>query len=102
PCSERREQAIARAGGIEAVLAGMGAHTSIAEVQTRGCAALANLGGNHAENKTAIARAGGIEAVAAGMVAHRSITGVQTEGCRALRNLAVNDGNGGPLGAQGP
>ncbi|KAJ1469153.1 hypothetical protein T484DRAFT_1597717, partial [Baffinella frigidus] len=51
--------AIARAGGIEAVVAGMGAHTLFAEVQRSGCAALGNLSFNNNENKTVIARAGG-------------------------------------------
>jgi len=51
--------AIARAGGIEAVVVGMGAHTSIVVVQEHGCAALRNLAAN---DRTAIATAGGIEA----------------------------------------
>jgi len=82
--------AIARAGGIDAVVAGMRAHRSNEWVQEDGCSALRNLARSD-DFKTAIARAGGIEAVVAGMRAHRSIAKVQEDGCSALRNLALND-----------
>ena len=61
-----------RAGGIEAVVVGMGAHPWSAGVQEQGCAALVNLAVDD-ENETAIMRAGFIEAVVVGMGAHRSI-----------------------------
>jgi hypothetical protein len=90
--SDENRTAIARAGGIVAVLAWMVAHRSIAGVQQEGCAALANLALN-VENKTAIAMAGGIETVVLAMGAHRSIAGMQEQGCLVLEVLGRNKEN---------
>ena len=53
---------IAEAGGIEAILEGMGRHKEHAGVKELGCVGLWNLSGN-AENQVKIAEAGGIEAI---------------------------------------
>ena len=47
---------IAEAGGIEAIVEGMGRHGEDAGVQEQGCGALGNLGGNE-ENQVKIAEA---------------------------------------------
>jgi hypothetical protein len=54
--------AVASAGGIEAVVRGMGQHPEAAGVRDNGCAALGNLAYD-AALRGAIASAGGIEAV---------------------------------------
>jgi len=81
------EAAIVGAGGIDAVLAGMGAHPTIAGVQQTGCRALRKLASDNDANRTAIAEAGGIAAVVAGMGAHTSVAGVEREGRLALKIL---------------
>jgi hypothetical protein len=80
--------ALAAAGGIEAVLAALRAHPGAANVQERGCLALGNLAASHAANQTAVAAAGGIEAVVAALRAHSGAANVQDYGCYALRLLA--------------
>ncbi|KAJ1473959.1 armadillo-type protein, partial [Baffinella frigidus] len=87
----KNEAAIARAGGIEAVVAAMGTHRSSVGVQKHGCAALGNLAAHYEDNRAAIARAGGIVAVVAAMWTHRSSVGVQDQGCWALVNLAFEN-----------
>ena len=79
---------IAEAGGIEAIVEGMGRHKKHAGVQEQGCGALGNLGAN-AENKVKIAEAGGIEAMVEGMGRHKEHAGVQEQGCGALANLGM-------------
>ena len=79
---------VADAGGIEAVVAAMNAHTRVADVQKNGCAALGNIA-MLAETKRMVAAAGGIEAVVAAMEAHLNNADVQENGCGALRNIAA-------------
>ena len=83
------QAAIASAGGIEVVVAAMGAHASDAAVEQNGCSALQYLASNNAANQAAIAAAGGIEAVVAAMGAHAVNEMVQRHGCGALLNLAL-------------
>jgi len=85
-----QQVAIAAKGGIEAVVAAMGAHESIEEVQEQGCGALRNLSLNE-DNEMAIAAKGGIGAVVRAMRAHRSSVGVQEQGCSFLHNIAWSD-----------
>ena len=96
--------AIAAAGGIAAVIAGMGrfnkgdaagaqmdgfaAFEGEAGVQANGCGALAELALNNAENHLSIAAAGGIAAVIGGMGQFEGHAGVQFMGCMALFNLS--------------
>eukprot|EP01043_Picozoa_sp_COSAG02_P091614 COSAG02_NODE_28320_length_591_cov_6.693089_1_plen_192_part_10 len=82
------KKAIASAGGIAAVVAGMGGHAGSAAVQKWGCGALAHLAHNNKQNSKAIASAGGIAAVVVGMGGHAGSAVVQEEGCMALANLA--------------
>ena len=79
---------IAEAGGIEAILEGMGRHKEHADVKELGCVGLWNLSGN-AENQVKIAEAGGIEAIVEGMGRHKEHAGVQEQGCGALANLGM-------------
>eukprot|EP01043_Picozoa_sp_COSAG02_P054960 COSAG02_NODE_6305_length_3665_cov_126.598990_1_plen_161_part_00 len=79
---DKRTKAIASAGGIAAVVAGMGGHAGSADVQECGCRALANLAADNEENSKAIASAGGIAAVVAGMGGHAGSAEVQDDSRR--------------------
>jgi hypothetical protein len=74
---------IARAGGIEALIATMRRHEEHEGVQEGACSALFSFAEN-AENHKKIACAGGIEAVIAAMRRHEWNTCVQEAGCTAL------------------
>jgi len=78
---------IARAGGIEQVMAAMAAHQMAVELQQEACWALRNLA---ADDNVAvkIAESGGIERVVVTMVAHPSAVQVQKCACGALVNLS--------------
>lgn len=85
---------IAGDGGVEAVVAELGAHPADAQVQINGCTALGSLAASSNDYRTRIAGAGGVEAVVAAMRAHRDNGAVQDSGCTALGNLcAFNDAN---------
>jgi len=74
---------IARAGGIEQVLAAMAAHQMAVELQQEACWALRNLAAD--DNVAAkIAESGGIERVVAAMVANPSAVEVQKCACGML------------------
>ncbi|KAJ1481072.1 armadillo-type protein [Baffinella frigidus] len=84
---------IAGLGGIEAVLAGMRAHSGVAEVQAWGCGALGFLCANAADSQVKVAELGGIEEVLAGMCAHAGAAAVQEAGCGVLSYLCANAAN---------
>jgi hypothetical protein len=79
--------AFVSAGGIAAVLRGMGVHAGDAGVQEYGCGVFVNLTNGSPERKAAVASAGGIEAVLRAMGAHAGDVGVQELGCNALASL---------------
>ena len=91
---------IAAAGGVEAVLRGMGRHLESAAVQQNGCGALWNLALDESLRR-AIAAAGGVEAVLRGMGRHLESAGVQENGCGALWNLARDESLKRPIAAAG-
>ena len=82
--------AIARLGGIEALLAALARHPDVVAVQERALAALRNLSVN-ADNKVAIARLGGIEALVAALARHPDEAAVQRRALCALWFLAANN-----------
>eukprot|EP01046_Picozoa_sp_COSAG06_P034835 COSAG06_NODE_3685_length_5014_cov_4.732452_2_plen_728_part_00 len=92
--------AIASAGGIGAVVRGMGQHPEAAKVQEDGCSALGSLA-RDAALRGAIASVGGIEAVVRGMGQHPEAAGVQKWGCGALFNLAYDAALGGAIASAG-
>ena len=67
----------------------MEAHRDHADVQERGCGALAYLARKNHANKVSIVEAGGIATIVSGVKAHGDQAGVQEERCRALSNLAA-------------
>jgi hypothetical protein len=79
--SKANEVKIAKAGGIEAIIAGMRGHKKNAWVQEWACRALRNVGAN-ADNRVKIGEAGGIEAILEGM---RCLCAT----CEAIRQLSV-------------
>ena len=85
--------AIARAGGIETVLAAGAKHAGSAQVAEQVCRVLRGLAYYTDDNKAAIAAAGGIEAVVRVMGEHQANAAVMEQACLALRNLAGLDAN---------
>ena len=83
---------IAEAGGIDAILKGMSAHTSHARVQEQACRALCSVSVD-TDNKVKGAEAGGTEIILRGMAKHLDHAGVQEQACRALWVLGVNTDN---------
>jgi len=75
--------AVAKAGGIKAVITAMRNHASHAGVQHYGCRALTSIAYKNWDNKVAVAKAGGIEAIITAMRNHASHAGVQHWGCKA-------------------
>ena len=62
---------IAEAGGIQAIIEGMGMHRENKEVQEEGCWALVNLASNNAANKASIEKEGGIDVARKAYDTHR-------------------------------
>ena len=81
--------AVAAEGGIEVLVAAMGAHSSSAAVQEAGCKALRFLSHTNAAD---VAAKGGIEAAVRAMEVHSSDAGVQEQACCALNNFAEDAG----------
>ena len=91
-CDDDSQARIAAAGGIDAVVGAMGAHTEGPDVQDAGCWALCIISANNADNQARIAAAGGIEAAVGAMSVHRGVADVQEVGCRVLCNLGTGPG----------
>jgi hypothetical protein len=87
--------AIAAAGGVAAVIGGMGRCEGDARVQQFGCRVLGYLALNNAENVLAIAAAGGVAAVIGGMGRCEGDARVQLYGCCALGIFVANYGKKG-------
>lgn len=96
--------AIARNGGIDAVVLALKNHRDNVNVQQNGCRAIGqfayknglfdfNCCNDSDENRVTIARAGGVDATVAALKRHIGNPGVQEAGCAALRHLAYNNGN---------
>ena len=77
---------IAKAFGIEAVVAALRAHPTNADVQSWGCYAIGKLAAN-AENRVGIAKAKGMDAVRAALGAHMSNWDVHNRAKNAIRLL---------------
>jgi len=89
--ADARTQRMAAAGAIEAILAGLSAHTSSAEVQERGFVALCNLASGRDETvddlKIRMVEVGVIEAIERGLLAHPGCAEVQEGGLDTLKIL---------------
>lgn len=72
---------------IGEVVAAMGAHLSVEEVQQIACGALRNIAADNPVAAAAIVSSGGLEALRAALGAQRGSGAVQLQGCAALRNL---------------
>ncbi|OSX69082.1 hypothetical protein BU14_1890s0001, partial [Porphyra umbilicalis] len=79
--------AIIDAGGIEGVVAAMGAFHADARLTSHGCLVLSNLAFGSADAKNRVGAAGGLNAIAAAMLEHRDFQPVAARGSLALRNL---------------
>jgi len=67
----------------------MSAHSDVAQVQEKGCAALSSIAyGSEAQLQTLV-DAGGVESIVKAMAGHSSSSGVQEHGCGALTNIAA-------------
>ena len=86
---EACRRSVVKAGGAALVCRAMQNNPSSAQLQRRGCAALANLAGDEAFD--VVAQGDGIGRVAEAMAAHLSDAAVQVEGCSAVANLACAD-----------
>jgi len=84
--------AIARVGGIQAVLDAMRSHASCVAVQHHGCKVIRNLAIND-ENQVIITREGGHIVVLDAMRQHAAHEEVGHHGCMALANIAYNSNN---------
>ena len=82
------QDAVAEAGGIEAVVAAIAWHAGVEDVQEYGCIALGALASDNPSNQTGIAAARGIECLITAMRTHVDADGVQMWGCASLRALA--------------
>ena len=92
PTFTNNPQAIAEAGGIDAVTEAMRMHPGEMIVQRNGCLALVNLAVTSV-NRNMIGAADGVARVLVAMKMHQTPE-VQAAGCRALMNLATdNDQN---------
>ena len=83
--------AVAKAGGIEAVLAAVAKHSGSAQVAEHVCSVLQNLAYYSDENEAAVAAAGGIEAVVRVLGEHQANTAVMEEACWALHNIGGSE-----------
>ena len=81
--------AIARVGGIDAIIHAMKTHPKEGGTQAYGIEALARLAFRHKDNQTAIVKADGVAAILTAMETHYGNAQVQTNGCGALLNLAA-------------
>lgn len=94
--------AIVAGGGIEGVVAAMGAHSSDARLCSHGCLVLSNLAFGSADAKDRVGGAGGLDAIAAAMLGHPDFQPVSARGSLALRNLLYKaDANQDRAGADG-
>eukprot|EP01106_Pelomyxa_sp_JSP_P008877 TRINITY_DN2447_c0_g1_i1.p1 TRINITY_DN2447_c0_g1~~TRINITY_DN2447_c0_g1_i1.p1 ORF type:complete len:406 (+),score=102.03 TRINITY_DN2447_c0_g1_i1:88-1305(+) len=88
---ENNKVAVAREGGIGAIISAMKAHPTIHAVQENACGALWSIAFNNTDNKVAVAREGGIGAIISAMKAHPTIHAVQENACGALWSIAFNN-----------
>ena len=86
---EACRRSVVKAGGAALVCRAMQNHLSSAQLQRRGCAAMANLAGDEAFD--VVAQGDGIGRVADAMATHMTDASVQVEGCSAVANLACAD-----------
>ena len=93
--------AIARARGIEAVLAAGAKHAGSAQVAEQVCRVLRSLACKSDDNVAAIAAAGGIEAVVRVLGEHHANAAVMQRACGALSNFAALAANQARIAAAG-
>ena len=79
--------AVAKAGGIKAVVVAVREHRADRGVAEAGRWAVKNLAAANDANKAAIAEAGGIEAIVAALEQHPADAAVQEQGCWALMGI---------------
>ena len=93
---------VARAGGIDAVVAAMREHPGSEALQERACCALAHLSDGDPRGCAAIARAGGLVAVAEAMRAFGSVAALQRWACAVFAHTldAAEDAAGAQLGLE--
>ena len=83
------KEAIAAAGGIEALVASMGTHLASPLNQLHAAGALWNVPANNAPNKARVVACGGIEALLRALQTHPEDVEVQLECMGSLRNLST-------------
>ena len=88
-----RRLAIARAGGIVAIVSAMRRHKNSVGVQEAACGALRVLSTHDEKNQEAIAEAGGVATIVSAMRRHAKSSEVQAQACWALRNLCCFPSN---------
>ena len=75
-------------GGVEALIAAMRSHPTVATVQRSACTVLSYLARGSPNNAGAVVAAGGVDAIAAALRVHQPAEDVQGAGCDALWHLA--------------
>jgi len=87
------QNAVAAAGGIEAVIAGMLSHRDNMDVQEMGCSALGNLAWSNSAIQLRVSELGGIEEIVRATQAHVKSGGCMQKCTLALGNLACHSAN---------
>ena len=84
-------RAVVATGGLKAIIGAMRSHSSVVEVQERGCRALSFIAQSSTRLGKAVVTARGLEAVVAAMKMHAGALEVQAQGCAALVGVACLD-----------
>lgn len=82
----RNRDAIGSCGGLDVVIATMGRHADMCNIQADGATLLANSAFGHERNKALLANGFGLDAVVTAMRGFTHNATVQNHGCLALRN----------------